>query len=129
MRLGVRRHGLPRRMRFSQSRISWTVSAELPLSVPDHLRSADLHRHQLHGGASSVQVSARLSHNVRLPSYMGKRSYSALVNKFPISNEYPGIYPLGSARKHVLLLFYLILRRANYYVIIHNIKAQCTRDV
>jgi len=57
MRLRVRGRGLPRRMRPSQSRISWAVSAEHPLSVPDHFRSADLHRHQLHGGAAALQVS------------------------------------------------------------------------
>ena len=48
-------------MRFSQSRISWTVSTKHPLPVPDHFWPANLHCHQLHGGASSVQVSARLS--------------------------------------------------------------------
>lgn len=59
MRLGVRGHGLPRRMRPSQSRIPRAVSTEHPLPLLDHLWPANLHRHQLHGGASSLQVSAR----------------------------------------------------------------------
>lgn len=122
MRLGVRRYGLPRRMRFSQSRISWTVSAKHPLPVPDHFWPTNLHRHQLHGGASSVQVSARPSDNVKSH---GKRSCSPLVNKFPISNErFRSTSMSGSAHKTcTFVLFNSSNVPLNYYVIIRDIKA------
>jgi len=112
MRLGVRRHRLSRWMRFSQSRISWIISTKHPLSVSDHFWSTNLHRHQLHSGASSVQVS-RLSSNVRPLNYIRKCS-CLLVNKFP--NEHSGICTaIDKIIRH--LCFYWILLREVIYIL------------
>lgn len=118
MRLGVRGHRLPRRMRPSQSRIPRAVSVEHPLPVSDHVCPASLHRHQLHGGAASLQVSARPQ--VRPSDYRiinGEKTFPWILRQY-VPSLFTDFSAISVARTQSVFAFMRFLYFATLSVII-----------